>query len=160
MATGADYGRGAGNGMVGGILIGHGTFACGLRSALELILGEVDHFEAISTEGLARVEIERQISEAVARFRGMPVLIFTDLQGGCATNICSSLFRTAGGAGIVCGANLPMLIKFVQYRARVPAVEVADMVVRAGIDGIRSVGAPEPEAGARPDSDRQARADA
>jgi mannose/fructose-specific phosphotransferase system component IIA len=123
-------------------LIGHGQFATGVYHALRLIVGEVGDLEIASTEGKARSDIEQLISDARARSGGRPLIVFTDLQGGCSSTICGSLLRECATVAIVAGANLPMLLKFVQYRDQLPFRELYDLVVEAGRDGVRGLKEP------------------
>jgi PTS system N-acetylgalactosamine-specific IIA component len=128
--------------MVCGLVIGHGQFAQGLLSALEQIVGPVERLEAASSQGKARAEIEALVSEARHRFGGQPMLVFTDLQGGCCTTVCGSLLRAETDVGIICGVNLPMLVKYVQYREQFALPELYDRLLAAGEEGIKGLKQP------------------
>jgi len=125
--------------MTAGILVGHGQFAQGLYSALCAIVGEPTDFTVIVFEGKGRADIEQAVREAHNRISGQPAVIFTDLQGGSSTTICSCLVRECRDVGLVCGANLPMLIKFVQHRERLSLQELLTVLGDAGREGIRSL---------------------
>jgi PTS system N-acetylgalactosamine-specific IIA component len=127
---------------VSGILIGHGSFAAGLASALTLIVGEVPDLEVLSSEGKGRPDIEQMVCEARLRFSSGPAIIFTDLQGGCSSTVCGSLLRSCDDVGIICGANLPMLVKFVEYRSRLPLAELHELLLQAGRDGVQELKKP------------------
>jgi N-acetylgalactosamine PTS system EIIA component len=127
---------------VAGLLVGHGQFADGLRSALRLIVGEVPDFEYVSTEGRGRPDLQRIITEVRARFGSRPLIVFTDLFGGCGSNVCGSMLRGCSNVGIICGVNLPMLIKFAQYRDQMSFPELYDVLVRTGCEGIRAAKRP------------------
>jgi mannose/fructose-specific phosphotransferase system component IIA len=125
--------------MVGGILVGHAQFANGLYSALCAIIGEPEEFRAIATEGLGRADIERVVQEERTALGGQPLVVFTDLAGGSCTMVCGGLTRECRDVGLLCGVNLPMLVKFVQYRERVPFAELLRLLEDAGREGIRNL---------------------
>jgi PTS system N-acetylgalactosamine-specific IIA component len=128
--------------MVCALIVGHGQFAQGLLSALEQIVGPVEHVAAASTQGRSRAEIESQIHEARKKFGGQPLLVFTDLQGGCSSTVCGSLLRAETDVGIIGGANLPMLVKYVQYREQLGPAELYRRLLAAGPEGIKGLKQP------------------
>lgn len=128
--------------MVGAIVVGHGQFAQGLLSALEQIVGPVECLDAFSTQGKARAEIESLVRDARRRLGDMPLLVFTDLQGGCSTTVCGSLLRSEPDVGIICGVNLPLLVRYVQYREKTSLPELYRRLVEAGVEGIKGLKQP------------------
>jgi PTS system N-acetylgalactosamine-specific IIA component len=128
--------------MVCAILIGHGQFAQGLLNALEQILGPVERLEAASTQGRSRTEIEALIRETRQKSGGQPLLVFTDLQGSCSTTVCGRLLRAEKDVGIICGVNLPMLVKYVQYREQYGLPELYNRLLAAGPEGIKGLKQP------------------
>lgn len=123
--------------VVGGVLAGHGDFANGLYSALRAIVGEVPDFKVVSGQGMTTNDW-RQVIDGI-RQRSQAVIVFTDMPGGGSTNVCQSLARDCTDIRVVCGVNLPVLIKFVQYRARLPLAELCSLLIQAGREGIRVV---------------------
>jgi PTS system N-acetylgalactosamine-specific IIA component len=128
--------------MVCALIIGHGQFAQGLVSALEQIVGPVELVRAASSQGKARNEIEAMVHEARQAFGGQPLLVFTDLQGGCSSTVCGSLLRAETDVGIIGGANLPMLVKYVQYREQFALPKLYDRLLAAGVEGIKGLKQP------------------
>jgi PTS system N-acetylgalactosamine-specific IIA component len=128
--------------MINGILIGHGEFAAGLYSALKLIVGDVSALAVLSTQDKGRADIEQMILEARRQSGSNPTIVFADLQGGCSTTVCGSLLRACEDVGIICGANLPILIKFVEYRERLALRELYDLLVQTGKDSIKGLRPP------------------
>lgn len=128
--------------MVCALVLGHGQFAQGLLSALEQIVGPVGQVAAASTQGRSRTEIESQIQDARQKFGEQPVLVFTDLQGACGSTVCGSLLRAENDVGIIGGANLPMLVKYVQYREQTALPELYDRLLAAGVEGIKGLKQP------------------
>lgn len=57
--------------MIGILVTGHGRFATGITSALELVLGKQEWFEAVDfPDGDTKTELERNMDEALKRLEG------------------------------------------------------------------------------------------
>ena len=84
--------------MIGILVAGHGHFATGIRSAVELILGEQENFVAVDfPEGDTKTELEVNINEALQELSEMEhILIFCDIISGSPFNV--SLMK-AGSPG-------------------------------------------------------------
>ena len=74
--------------MIGIILSGHGEFASGLYSSIQLIAGEQENFQAIDfSEGMSSEELQEKFNEAAENVdQGQGVVIFTDIPGGTPFN--------------------------------------------------------------------------
>jgi PTS system N-acetylgalactosamine-specific IIA component len=92
------------------IVAGHGSFAEGIRSAVEQISGRGDCFVAVSNAGLGPGEIEVALREAVARTGAK--LIFTDLPAGSCTLAARRIQRDDPTITVVTGAALPTILSF------------------------------------------------
>ena len=113
------------------IITGHGKFGYGLKSSLNIIVGEndsirfVDFTEEKSPESL-KEEIKRNLKETNDK-----VYIFTDLLGGTPFKVSSELALENSNIEVLCGTNLPMLVE-------------ASMMISLGldidIDSIKDVG--------------------
>ena len=69
-----------------------------------------------------RQQIAMAVRQAVTRVnQGVGVIIFTDIIGGTAFNVCREVLKPGEGA-VVSGVNLPMLLKLPSIR-RQPTVE-------------------------------------
>ena len=93
------------------IIAGHGSFADGLVSAVELISGRGGVFLAISNSGLSGPDIEAHF-RTVAADASIRVF-FTDLPGGSATLAVRKLMRLDPEIVLVTAANLATLLEFV-----------------------------------------------
>ena len=74
--------------MIGILVAGHGHFATGIRSAVELILGEQENFVAVDfPEGDTKTELEVNINEALQELSEMEhILIFYGTNLGMLVN--------------------------------------------------------------------------
>lgn len=92
------------------IVLGHGSVAEGLVSAVERITGITDRFVALSNEGLGTAEIEEllraRLEETGAR------VVFTDLPAGSCNFAACRLLRVRPDIVVVTGVNLPALLHF------------------------------------------------
>ena len=93
------------------IVIGHGEFAVGMRSAVQKITGRGDVLIALSGQDLSLAQMEEML-RAHLRDSGVSV-VFTDLQAGSATMAARKVLRDSPKSILVVGANLPMLLDFV-----------------------------------------------
>jgi fructoselysine and glucoselysine-specific PTS system IIA component len=107
------------------LIVSHGEFAGGMRSALELITGAASGVVVLQ----AYVDENRSVEEEIAALLGDGAewVVFTDLLGGSITN---QVLRTAAELGImdsvhiVAGMNLPLVIEVVMADPEVPVKEV------------------------------------
>ena len=99
--------------MIGFLLTGHGEFAPGLASALELVAGKQEAFKVVpfdvekaaESPELLHTEIEQLREETDA------VLVFVDLLGGTPFNQAMINTQSISDVNVVTGTNLPMLIE-------------------------------------------------
>jgi fructoselysine and glucoselysine-specific PTS system IIA component len=118
------------------LIVSHGAFAGGLRSALELITGAVGDVHVLQ----AYLEENKPVEEELAGLlsgvaAGEEWVVFTDLLGGSITN---QVLRVAaelpegGCIHVVAGVNLPLVIEVVLADPEMPVAEVlAEAVGRA-----------------------------
>jgi len=107
------------------LIVSHGEFAGGMRSALELITGASSAVVVLQ----AYVEENKGVEEELAALvgDGSEWVVFTDLLGGSITN---QVLRTAAELGvtdsvhIVAGMNLPLVIEVVMSDPAAPVKEV------------------------------------
>lgn len=92
------------------IVAGHGTFAEGIRSAVEQIAGRGECFVAVSNAGLGPLEIEARLRAVMAETGS--TLIFTDLPAGSCTIAARRIQRTDPQVTVVTGAALPTILSY------------------------------------------------
>jgi PTS system mannose-specific IIA component len=103
--------------MIGLVLVTHGRLAVEFRAALEHVVGPQGQIEAVTIGPDDDVEERRKdIIEAVRRVdSGDGVAILTDMFGGTPSNLAISAME-GGRIEVICGINLPMLIKLATLR--------------------------------------------
>ena len=98
--------------MVGIVIVAHGRLGVELRSAVESIVGPLEHFAAVEVPPEAALHQIRPMIEVAIQSvdDGEGVLVLTDLFGGTSTNVSLS-FLEEGRVDVLSGVNLPMLMK-------------------------------------------------
>ncbi len=119
--------------MVGAIIITHGSLAGSLLEVAESIAGRMENVKIVSIKNSDTTE---SIRNTLASFvkevnRGKGVVIFTDMFGGTPSNIALSMLGV-GKVEILTGVNLPIILKFVNYRADKQLKELALLLKEYG----------------------------
>ncbi|MBI5560201.1 MAG: PTS sugar transporter subunit IIA [Deltaproteobacteria bacterium] len=119
--------------MVGAIIITHGRLASALLEAAENIAGRAEGVRPLSVkDGGTAEEIMGMVRAALKEVdSGGGVIIFTDMFGGTPTNIALSLLKE-GRTEIITGVNLPLVIKFLNWRDGVDISTLASRLLEHG----------------------------
>lgn len=91
------------------IVIGHGNFASGIRSSLELFVGKQnpDYFIDFTKE-MSVNELNRKIS---VQINDEEIILFTDLLGGSPYKESAKIAYKNNNVGVVTGCNLSSLLE-------------------------------------------------
>jgi mannose PTS system EIIA component len=119
--------------MIGMVLVTHGQLATGFRAALEHVVGPQSQFETVAIGPEDDMEQRRgDILNAVSRVQdGAGVVLLTDMFGGTPSNLAISVMD-GGRVEVICGINLPMLIKLASLRDSVGLEQAVDEARDAG----------------------------
>lgn len=126
--------------MVGCILTGHGAFAEGMQSALEMVGGPQSDFAAVTFLESEAAEFPAKLAEAIEEMtaRCGEVVVFCDLLGGTPFNQAMMTAAQTPGVEVVTGTNLPMLLECMSERGESTTAEelvaTAVEIGRMGID--------------------------
>lgn len=138
--------------MVGFVLTGHGDFATGVASALEMIAGPQERFEVVPFHEGEESAFPGKLTEALERAcaGGSGALAFCDLLGGTPFNQTMILSAEMGAnVEVVAGVNLPMLLEVIAERTDASTVdELLATALEAGKTGVvhPTLDAGEPDA--------------
>jgi PTS system mannose-specific IIA component len=108
--------------MIGILIVTHPKLGEALIDTAELILGNrPEAVRALSIDINENAEdLRRKITTSIKAVDGKQgVLIMTDMFGGTPSNLSYSLLEE-GRIEVISGANLPLLIRAVNYRAKKP----------------------------------------
>jgi len=103
--------------MIGMVIVTHGQLATGFRAALEHVVGPQSQLETVTIGPEDDMEQRRvDILNAASRVQdGSGVVLLTDMFGGTPSNLAISVMD-GGRIEVICGINLPMLIKLASLR--------------------------------------------
>jgi len=126
--------------LFGIVIVGHGQFATGLRSVVEMIAGDQPAIEYVSFHPSDSVDdLQARIREAVSRVSGGGdgVLFLVDLVGGSPFQASATVASQHGeDAVVIAGANVPMILELVMRRDTVSLREAVRVAVETGRSGI------------------------
>ena len=118
--------------MIGLVVTGHGHFASGLTSSIDLIAGPQKDYVAVDFDGNGTAQLETDLKAAYEQLAGCEgIIVFSDLAGG-------SPFKTAAIVGasnpkikVLAGTNLPMLCEIALART---VIEDLDTLVASALN--------------------------
>lgn len=93
------------------IITGHGKFGSGLKTSLDLIVGNFDFVKSVDfTEDKSPESLKEEI-KTFMKDTDNKVYLFTDLVGGTPFKVSSELALEHSNVEVFCGTNLPMLVE-------------------------------------------------
>lgn len=133
--------------MIGIIVTGHGNFASGLTSSLELIAGAQEKYEIVDfPQGDGVEELTQKLNAAMDSLQDTDgILVLSDLAGGSPfkTAVMCSLERK--NVEVIAGTNLPLLIEASLSKAfQENVTDFADTLIGTGQSQILRFAVEEP----------------
>ena len=100
------------------IITGHGHFATGMESAMELIGGKQEYISAVDFASLDNIEVlEKKLKDAETALSDCEgIIVFTDLIGGSPFKTAVSLWASNHKFSILSGTNLGELLEIAMSR--------------------------------------------
>lgn len=97
------------------ILVTHGAFAKGIRSSVELILGEQGNIFCVSvTDKETVLQVQTMIEEKIKAFdRCNPIVVLTDIIGGSTTQAAIKCISNHEHLYLISGLNLGLLLEII-----------------------------------------------
>ncbi|MDE8069347.1 PTS galactosamine/N-acetylgalactosamine transporter subunit IIA [Erysipelothrix rhusiopathiae] len=134
--------------MIGIIVTGHGRFAEGLSSSVELIAGAQPQYKSVLfLEESGPEKLSSDLKEAIAEVNtGEGVLVFTDLKGGTPFKESVMIAMNHTDVHVLTGTNLPMLLEASLMRLSEPAIyDFAKSLAETGASQVELFEMPETE---------------
>lgn len=99
--------------MIGIIVTGHGSFATGISSSIELIVGAQNQFLSIDfTKQMSANDIKNKIIEGIDSLKECDrIIILADLQGGTPFKSALELCVANDKLSLIGGINLPLVLE-------------------------------------------------
>ena len=126
--------------LVGVVVVTHGRAAEAMVSAARAILGKLPGLQAVSTPVGAEMDtLVEKISEACEDVdEGAGVLLLVDVHGSTPFHAAMTMLDGTRPAEVLCGVNLPMLIKLANLdRTQGPPIVQAEELRESGRRSIR-----------------------
>jgi PTS system mannose-specific IIA component len=126
--------------MLGVVVVTHDQAAVSLVSAAFAIVGELPAVSAVCVGvGEAFAKIVEKISRACEEVdQGAGVLLLVDVHGSSPFHAAMSMLDGTRSAEVLCGVNLPMLLKMATVdRTLTPPIAMAEELREAGRRSIR-----------------------
>lgn len=110
--------------MIGIIITGHGHFAKGMGSAIQLIAGEQSNYKEVTFEdGKTPEVLAEELQAAITELNtDQGVLIFTDLKGGTPYKESVVLSMSNDNVHVFGGTNIAMLLEASLMRLAEPEI--------------------------------------
>jgi fructoselysine/glucoselysine PTS system EIIA component len=114
----------------------HGTFAKGIQSSLDIIIGQMENIFSIQAYTEENKSIEEELKSILKQLgKDDELLVFTDLLGGSVTNQVLQ-FALKENVYIVSGFNLPLLLDILLADTDAPISEVIETGIQNAKDQI------------------------
>lgn len=130
--------------MIGIVLTGHGNFASGLNSALELIAGKQENFQVVEfKENDSTDDLEINLKKAVEKLKKCNGIAFlTDLAGGSPfkNSVMLSLSMKDIDSFVISGTNLGMLLEVALNRDSYDLIGLKQLSIDSGKNSIKVYG--------------------
>ena len=102
--------------MVGIIVTGHGRFATGLTSSINLIAGPQENYVAVDFEQEVD-QLQADLTAAIESLKDCEgIIVFSDLAGGSPFKTAVLIAQSYQNVEVIAGTNLPMLAGVVMAR--------------------------------------------
>lgn len=118
--------------MIGLVIVAHGALARALLAATEHVVGPQENAGAVAIEPsddlrARQAEINKLVEQVDT---GSGVVLITDMFGGTPSNLALGAI-TGPSVEVICGANLPLLVKLAKSRD-LPLAEAVRVSLEAG----------------------------
>jgi PTS system mannose-specific IIA component len=128
--------------MIGLVIVAHGALAQALLAATEHVVGKQNNAHAVAIEPNDDLHARQAEINALVRSvnTGKGVVLITDMFGGTPANLALGAI-SGPDIEVICGANLPLLVKLAKMRDR-PLAEAVRAALEAGhkyIDSAASI---------------------
>lgn len=128
--------------MIGLVIVAHGGLAQSLLAATEHVVGRQANAFAVAIEPTDDLHARQaEINDLVARVNtGKGVVLITDMFGGTPSNLALGAI-SGPDIEVICGANLPLLVKLAKMRDK-PLAQAVKAALEAGhkyIDSAASI---------------------
>ena len=125
--------------MVGLIVTGHGHFATGLTSSVDLIAGPQPSYVAVDFDGNGTEKLEADLAAAFETLKDCSgIIVFSDLAGGSPFKTAAVLAAGNNKIKVLAGTNLSMLCEISMARTMIDDLDMlVSSALSVGKDGVQ-----------------------
>jgi PTS system mannose-specific IIA component len=133
--------------VIGIVIVAHGGLAREYLLAMEHVVGKHPGTAAVSIDANDSCRSKQAEVDAALQSvnQGEGVVVVTDMYGSTPSNLAMTASRKVPNSRVLCGANLPLLVKLAKARHK-PMAEAVACALTAGrkyINCVDGLGAPE-----------------
>ena len=119
------------------ILVAHGKLALEFLNTVKMIVGEVDHFHAVTfLPGEGPDDVKNKINEVINSNSDEHYFILSDLFGGTPFNVSAQMAAGNPKITTVSGMNLPMILDLA-FSSTDDIIELEEKIVESAKEGIK-----------------------
>lgn len=125
--------------MIGMIITGHGHFASGIRSSLEVIAGKKENVEFVDFDDDSTDSLAQKLNTAMDHLKHLDgILVLADLTGGSPFKVSVECgVKREQKVEVIGGINLPMVIELTMAREFIADLnDLTTMGLNTGKDNI------------------------
>jgi fructoselysine and glucoselysine-specific PTS system IIA component len=112
------------------LITAHGRFGSGIKSSLDIIIGETENVFVIDAYVYGNTSIEHELEKLLETIKPEDELIvFSDLMGGSITNQVLQ-YALKANVHVVSGMNLPLLIDLIMADTDKPIAEAIENALK------------------------------
>lgn len=112
------------------ILVGHGNYATGLKSSINLIAGANNDLYAVDfTEEDSDVTLKEKIKKVLNENSGAQVLFVSDIAGGTPYKVAAEIANYDDNMEVVAGCNLSSLLEAIFQKDSLTILELAEFII-------------------------------
>lgn len=100
--------------MIQFIIATHGKFADGIKTSIELIIGDVDNLEILNCYMTPEFNLKEEVKFILEKYSDKNLIILTDIFGGSVNNEFLENISKNENLNIISGINLPLILTLIE----------------------------------------------
>ncbi|MCQ8213646.1 MULTISPECIES: PTS sugar transporter subunit IIA [unclassified Cetobacterium] len=100
--------------MIQFIVATHGKFAEGIKTSIELIIGNIDNLEILNCYITQNFNLKEEVEFILKKYPKEELIVLTDIFGGSVNNEFLENISNYKNLNIVSGVNLPLILTLIE----------------------------------------------
>lgn len=100
--------------MIQFIVATHGKFAEGIKTSIELIIGNIDNLEILNCYITQNFNLKEEVEFVLKKYPKEELIVLTDIFGGSVNNEFLENISNYKNLNIVSGVNLPLILTLIE----------------------------------------------